>query len=221
MLAEGRFDAGKFSGEGLQFCGEGFQSFFILGFFLSRHNRLVFPVRRIEDGQHAVVIFLRNGIEFMIVTAGAADGHSQHRPAGGGENSVEFIHPGLLIIHVGFGTKAHVSSGDQAFDRAGFDFIACQLHLDEVVIGAVTIKACDDPIAIAPGVVAVAVELEAAGVGVADQVQPVAAPTLAVMAGSEKAVNDSFIGVGRWIVEKCGDFVRRRWNADDVQIDAA
>jgi len=39
------------------------------------------------------------------------------------------------------------------------------------------------------------VGLEAEGVGVANQVQPVAAPTLSVTGGTEEAVDQLFVGV--------------------------
>ena len=83
-------------------------------------------------------------------------------------------------------------------------------------------KLATDPVpAIAPGVVAIAVELKAAGVGVANQVEPVASPALAVVRRGEKVVDNFFVGVGGGVVEKGADFGGRWGDADHVEIHAA
>ena len=55
------------------------------------------------------------------------------------------------------------------------------LLADELSYGLSLLKRLDDVVAVAPGLRAIDVELEAAGVGVADQVEPVARPALAVV----------------------------------------
>lgn len=49
------------------------------------------PSDAAEEGQQAVVVALRQRIDFMIVTAGTVDGQAQHGLAGGGDDVVHVV----------------------------------------------------------------------------------------------------------------------------------
>ena len=89
------------------------------------------------------------------------------------------------------------------------------------VVGLVAVEGADDVVAIAPGVGAVRVVLEAVGVGVADDVEPVAAPALAVVRRGEQAVDEFLVGVGRLVGEEGVDLFGRRRQAGQIERDAA
>ena len=59
------------------------------------------------------------------------------------------------------------------------------------------------------------------GVGVAQHIQPMAAIANAVLVAGQKAVDQFFIGVGRFVVEVSLLFGRRGRDADEVHIHAA
>ncbi len=81
---------------------------------------------------------------------------------------------------------------------AGKHLVAGDLLLDEAIVGLVVIEGADHVIAIAPGVRPVLIEFEAIGVGVANHVQPLRGPALAIMRRREQAIDYFFIRVGAW-----------------------
>ena len=78
----------------------------------------------------------------------------------------------------------------------GLELVAGELPADEPVVGHVVVERLDHEVAIAPGVRAVVVVLEAVGLGVADQVEPVPRPALAVVRAGEQPVDQPLVGVG-------------------------
>ena len=94
------------------------------------------------------------------------------------------------------------AGGDARLGSSGPQLVAGDLFLDEAVVGLVGVEGLDDVVAIAPGVGARLVGLEAVGLGVAGEVEPVAAPALAVVRRGEQAVDELLEGVGRWSARK-------------------
>ena len=90
-----------------------------------------------------------------------------------------------------FASPSHQNAGrDQRLVRAVLRIaarlrqqVAGDVFDHELVEGQVGVEGADDVVAVAPGVGDVEVELVAVRLGVADQVEPVAAPALAVVRG--------------------------------------
>ncbi len=70
-----------------------------------------------------------------------------------------------------------------------------------------------------PGVGDVVVELVAAGFGVADQIEPVAAPAFSKSGRGQQLVDDSFVGIGPFVRQECGDGCGGRGQPHRVEID--
>ena len=94
--------------------------------------------------------------------------------------------PGLFVFQIVFESKPQVAGRDPRFGRIGRELIARDLFLNELVVRFVFIEGADDVIAISPGIVAIAIVLKASGIGVANHIQPVPAPSLAVVRRSKQ-----------------------------------
>ena len=87
------------------------------------------------------------------------------------------------------------SCDGRASPSAGGEQVARELFEDELVVGLVAVEGGDDVVAVAPGVAVGDVLVEAVGVGVAGQVEPVPAPALAVLGRGEQPLDDPGEGV--------------------------
>ena len=100
--------------------------------------------------------------------------------------------------------------------------VAGDLVADELVVRQVAVEGVDHPVAVAPGVGAV--HLRAGGedtrverVGVAGEVEPVAAPALAVSRRRQQAIHDLGEGVRRLVFEEGVHLFRRRRQAGQIE----
>ena len=87
----------------------------------------------------AVVIFLWEGIDFMIMASGATNGGTKKSLACGRNNIIELIKISQFAIS-GFvvpNAKSIVSGCDQTISAYFFNFIASELFFDELVVGFV------------------------------------------------------------------------------------
>jgi hypothetical protein len=138
----------------------------------------------------------------MIVAFGAAVGEAEEDRAGDVGDIEEQLLAALADVGgVGLvGEVAIEADGDFGVEVVGVEFVAGDLFLDEAVVGLVGVQALDDVVAVAPDVWAGLVGLEAFGVGIAGEVEPVARPAFAVLGRGQKLVDDLFKGIGRRIV---------------------
>ena len=90
----------------------------------------------------------------------------------------------------------------------------------KVVYGLSRLKRLDHVIAIPPCGDEKVVGLEPGRVGVAHQVQPVAAPTLAVARRSEQAIDQLFVGVGGLVVDELFHLLRRGRKSMEIEVGA-
>ena len=161
----------------------------------------------------------------MIVAAGAADRQAQENRADRAGDLGQLGLPLDLGDDVSADHLARTASaeagGDQGVAIAGREVVAGELEHQEAIVGQIGVQGVDDPVAIAPGVGAFGVELEAVGVGVVSQVEPVLAPALAVMRARQQAIDQPFVGVRPVVGEEGGDLVGRRGQAGQVERDAA
>ena len=165
-------------------------------FVLRARNEAVF-FGAVEDGEQAVVIALEERVSFVIVAAGAADGEAKEDAARGRNDIVELVGAvlcqrivGLAHVVVIAGAVAAETGGDEALLIRVVDFIARDLLGDETGIRFVVVEAADDVVAVFPRMRAIQVVVRAAGVGVTREIQPVAAPALAVVRALEQAVDE-------------------------------
>ncbi len=91
------------------------------------------------------------------------------------------------------------------------------LLVHEVGKRCVPIERVDQIIAVRPGVGPDSILVVPVRLGEMHQVHPVASPALAVMRTREQAVDEPLISVRRLIVEEPGDFLTRRWEAEQIK----
>ena len=168
-----------------------------------------------EDGDELVVIFDGNGIKFVIVTAGAADGEAEHGGSGSGGHVIEFIVAGafefLLGELGGEDASAEEPGGHHGEWVVRRDLIACELPADELVPWHIGIESLDDEVAVVEGIFTIVVLLEAVALGEARGVKPVAGPALAVVGVGKELVDELGVSLGEGGLELLG----RRGKSDE------
>ena len=143
-----------------------------------RHGEIVPELGRGEERLEAVEFGLLDRVGLVVVAAGAADGQAEEDRAGGLGDVVQGVLAAQPLIvqvdHVGI--EAIEAGGDEAVRVVRGNLVAGQLEADEPVIRQIAIERRDDPVAIAPHLGPGLVVLEAVGVGIASQVEPVLGP---------------------------------------------
>ena len=111
---------------------------------------------------------------------------------------------------------ATIASGIDAAGPRRRQQVAGDLEPDEIRIGHVAIEGLDDPVAVAPGFAEVALRGQldqVAGIGVADDVEPVPAPPLAIGRRGQQPVHHPREGVGRRVGQERLDLLGGRRQA--------
>ena len=118
----------------------------------------------------------------MIVTAGAAEGQPEEDERGIFGLVVEDLLPPLFEVGgvVLVGPEAIEAGSDQRLGVVRFQFVAGELLPNEPVVRQVGVERADDVIAIFVGIRPVVVGLEAIGLGVPNEIEPVLRPAFAV-----------------------------------------
>ena len=102
-----------------------------------------------------------------------------------------------------------------------FESVAADVLDDELVVRQVDVEGADHVVAIAECVGDVVVELVSGGLGVADQVEPVPGPALAVVRAGEQPIDQSLVGVGCAIGQEGRDVCGRGRKPGQVEREAA
>ena len=166
----------------------------------------------LEKCQHAVVVGLRDRIDFVIVTSRTVDRQSQERLARGGDDVIESVVQGQqpvgrLVIPL----AQPINSGrNESVGRGLGQFVTRQLFAHELVIRFVSVKCANHIIPVSPGIGLHAVPFKAVRIRIADDIEPVACPLFAVAFRLQQAIDNRFVGVGRGVGEKRFDFGWRR-----------
>ena len=164
-------------------------------------------VRLLNPGKcslQAVVIRLRDRIEFVIVATGAADREAEESRARGRTISSSVF---ARICAAAFASWLPTSSYGPATRNAGADLhsgrpcelIAGEVLDDEPVERFVVVDRANDVVAKRPGVVSDHVALETVAFAKADHVEPMPPPPLAVARAGEQPIDKPLVGVRRWI----------------------
>ena len=154
-----------------------------LRFDLGRAHLAVLVFHARDERLHGVVIPRRDGVEFVVMTPGAADAQAEKRLADVHHDLVERILPCEPLGHIvrpDLAGQKHRCREEKSRRRIFAKRITDDLLADELVVGRVLVEGADDIVAIRPGVGAFGVHLEAVRVRVAHHIQPVLRPALAV-----------------------------------------
>ena len=240
------FSEGRVAGfevVGLEFEGVGFSEVIEeLGRFgdFSKEGGLVAGVLGFveigEDAVERVVIFGGNGVEFVVVATRAGDGEAEEGFAGDVDavvddvvgDSVEFVTKGKET-EGGEGALVERGLGVGVFsfgflDGRGEEAIGGELFNDELVVGKIAVEGVDDVVPIGPGVGVTEVLAAlgvAFGVGVAGDIEPVAAPTFAVGRGGEEAIDELGVSVRRGVGYKGVDLRGGGRESGEIEAEAA
>ena len=181
-------------------------------------------VARGENSLERKILPLRKGIVFVVVTAGAGQGQPEERGARGVDPVSVLIVFEFAGDHARFlqdGASGVEAGGETRVGIAREKFVAGDLLLDETVERFVGVERTNDVVAIAIRVAEEEIGLEAAGVGVARDIEPVAAVALAVLRRGEEAVDKLRVGVGGLVGEERLDFFGRGRQTDEIERSAA
>ena len=192
-----------------------------------------------KDGLEAVVVLLGEGIELVVVTAGAAQ-REPHECRGGGVDPVgqDFIEL-PAGVHLGFARLRHQPvepcahpglQRPQLLHRDGVapfqiqvvgpEFVCRDLLLKEAVEGLVFVEGLDDVVPVAPGMGKEGIGFKSGRVGVANHVQPVPSPAFPVVGRGQQFVHHRLEGPGRVVLEEAFHLFRRGGKADQVEVGA-
>src|SRR5579884_4319655 len=112
------------------------------------------------------------------------------------------------------------TGSDALFSRCIRQQIAGQLLDDELIERLVLVQGVDDPIAVFPDG-ARRIDAVAVGVGVARQVEPMAAPPFAVVWAGQQPLDDALVGIGPFITQEIFYVLWRRRQTDEVEVNTA
>ncbi len=181
-----------------------------------------------EDGSQGVVVLGRNRVELVVVAASAGDGQSQESLGESVDLLVHQVvdHLGLVLLGDGAGANRQKPGAEHGSNvgiprLVGGIEVSGNLILDETIIGEVSIEAVDHVVPVAPGIGHCDVFVQAAGIGVAGDVQPVAAPALPVAGRGQQAVHQPRKGPGSPVADKLLDFLLRGGQAVKVELGPA
>ena len=166
--------------------------------------------RRLE----AIVIRLRDRIEFVIVAPGATHRQSQERRSRSVDHIVDGIGPNLqgrrrILIPDIVVSAAHQKSGaDLDLRLVRPQPVARQMFPNETIVGFVAVQGIDHVVPKVPRVVSDHVPLVTVALAEPDDVQPMPAPSFAVARRSQITVDQALPGAGARIREKLRDFFR-------------
>ena len=154
----------------------------------------------------------------MAVAPGTAQRQAQEHGASRGDavgnrfDAELFLVGPTLFVDQRISVKA---GGRELFRRRVCEHVAGDLLDRESVERHALVDRPNHPLAILPNRAAEIPRI-AVAVGVAGQVEPVAAPALAVIRRGQQSVNDPLVSIRRCILLKRGNVCRRRQQADQI-----
>ena len=177
-----------------------------------------------KDGDQGVVVPGQDGVELVVVAAGAGDAQPQNALGDHVKLLVVDVvdHPDLVLLGNGLGSQGQKPGSD---DPAPVGFqAACpgnqvsgDLFQDELVVRKVPVEDIDDVVPVTPGMGVFVVLVVAGGVRVAGHVQPVPAPVLPVPRRVEQPPDHFVEGVGGGVVQETFDVLDGRRQAGQVE----
>ena len=158
----------------------------------------------LERRFHLVILFLRDRVELVIVTACAIHCEAQEGLGDRAQHVLEQVLSDQGSLVPKGRRQAHGIDRAQGEHRGRHDrvvadrfgHVARQLLDRELAVGLVVVETADQVVSIRPGVLAREVPLESLALGEPDQVQPVPRPALAVVRRRQQAIHELLVSVG-------------------------
>ena len=118
----------------------------------------------------------------MVVASSAADGHTEHHLSCCRNDVVKIVVSGKFPIGGSSvpNTEFVIAGRNDGLCRRSSQFIACQLLLDELMIGFIFVEGVNDVIAVSPDIGLVRVALIAVGLCIPNKVKPMPSPLFAI-----------------------------------------
>ena len=167
-----------------------------------------------EDAGESVVVGDGDGVELMIVAAGAAESHAEEGAADSVDLFIDEFHFEKFVI-----LEFVVQSAEDevaAADKLGVPCcgggvvkeVAGEVFADELVVGFVLVEGIDDVVTEAPGIGEDEGAPAAAGLREASDIKPMPPPTFAEFWAGEEVIADGFEGGWRRVGEEGSHFLR-------------
>ena len=175
-------------------------------------------------------MFLRVGIELVIVAAGTLDGGAGERVQRVADHliainmarhaSVDFAFRYLHVPDEIPRAGGNEAEPQNAVRRVGKEGVAGNLFLHKPRVRFVFVERADDIVAVRPGVGPELVLVVSASVRVLHHIKPVPTPALAVARAGEQAIGqgcDRFVAIGFGRLVECRNLRRRRRQAGEIK----
>jgi len=179
-----------------------------------------------EDAGQRVVVTGGDRVKLVVVATSTTNGLGKEAPGDRFELLVDDVHPQLVLVLVleVVVTQCQERGGDDVslplLQRCRRQQVSGNLFLDEAVKGAILVERFDHVIPVPPSLR----EQEASQrdrFGKANDIQPVSSPAFTEMRRGQQAVDQASVGLRRVVVDECLDLGRRRWQAQEVEVQTA
>ena len=180
-----------------------------------------------ENAGEGVVVGRWDGVELVIVAAGAAKGHAEKGAPDGVDLFIDELHPKEFVIleFVVESSEDEVAAANELvvslFDRIVFEDVSGEVLENELVVGLVLVEGVDDVVAEAPGIGEDEAASATAGFRVAGDIEPMPPPTFSELGTGEEVIDDVFEGGGGVVGEEGPHLFRRRRKPDEVVVNSA
>ena len=143
-----------------------------------------------KDRPQAVILLLRNGIEFVIMTTRTIDRNTHGRCDDLRDHVIQIACASCALEHVALclhlpdkipRPRRQKAGGDDRFLIIGTNHVARNLLVQKLVVRLIRIQRLDNVVAITPSIRAQLVALKSMRVGIVRDVQPMPRPALAVV----------------------------------------
>ena len=168
-----------------------------------------------EETVERVIIGRGDGIELVVVAAGALNGEP-HESAGGHVDPV--VDDVRLIIEKPTPQGQEPHGGQGLAIGLGGHLVSSQLLDNEPVIGQIAVEGVDHPVAVgvAVGVATLLLEDVALAVGITGYIQPMPSPALTVGLRGEQSIHHPRVSLLGAVLEEGFHFFRRRRQAGQI-----
>ena len=187
-------------------------------------GRVLETAGRGEDAGQRVVVLGQDRVELVVVAASASDRQAQHALGHDFDLLVVHVveHALLVLLRDGLRAERQEAGGDDAalVDLAAIaagQQIAGDLFPHELVVGHVAVECLDDVVAVLPSVRIAVILVVAGRVRIAGNVQPMAAPALAVRRRCEQALHHALVSSRGSILEERLRLCRSRRQSRQVE----
>ena len=164
------------------------------------------------------VLLLPQRVALVIVATAAAHAYAEKCARGGVDHRVHVVGQRLREIRNFVVPQAEPEEArrDEGVEVAVGQLVARNMGANEARVRHVVVQRAHHKVAVLPRGLFVAVALEAVGVGVAHEVEPVARPFLAIVGTREQTIDEAFVSIGRWILHERVDLFGRGRKASQV-----